>query len=245
MSGTNIRENNAGMNILPTVTTISGMKWMDKIDEINRLELEEIAIFPTCLDAEKRKKLYGMLERSSVKRIPYVHLRCDMDIAEMEYLMRRFETKVFNIHTSREFPFQCDYSKYAGLIYVENIYYPLDEEEIKKFAGICVDFSHLENDRLLYKEKYEHNVSLIEKYKIGCNHLSAIKKETSHDDGSKYDRLNIRYDSHELGDLAEYDYLKNYPRRFFSDYLAIELENSIERQLEAKKYLEKLIIKLK
>lgn len=245
MSGASIRQNNIGIRILPTITTISKAKWVDKIDEINRFKLDEIAVFPTCLDAGERKRLYGMLERSSVKRIPYVHLRSDMDIPEMEYLMRKFNTQVFNVHTSREFPFEHNYSKYAHLIYMENIYYPLDEGEIKKFAGICVDFSHLENDRILYKDKYEHNVSLLEKYKIGCNHLSAIKKETSVDDGSKYDRLSIRYDSHELGDLSELDYLKNYPRRYFSDFVAIELENSIEEQLKVKKYLEKLISNLK
>ncbi len=233
------------IKIFPTITTISGLRWMDKMDEINRLELDEIALFPTCMDLSRRKKLYGMLEKSPVKNIPYVHLRNDMDIPEMEYFMRRFNTKVFNIHTNREFPFKYEYSKYAGMIYVENIYYPLDEEEIKKFAGICIDFSHLENDRILYKEKYRHNVSLIEKYKIGCNHLSAIKKETSRDDGSKYDRLNIRYDSHEFGDLSEFDYLKNYPLNYFSNYIAIELENSIEEQLKVKEYLKKLINNLK
>jgi len=233
------------MKLLPTITTISGSKWKDKIGEINRLGLEEVAFFPTCLDPAKRKEAYGMLERSSVKNIPYVHLRGDIDTVEMEYLTKRFKTQVFNVHTNREYPFVYDYSRYAQMIYVENIYYPLDEEEIREFAGICVDFSHLENDRILYKEKYLHNIDLMEKYKIGCNHLSAIKKETSSDDGSKYDRLSIRYDSHEYAELSNFDYLKNYPRKYFSDFVAIELENSIEEQLIAKEYLEKLINKLK
>jgi len=233
------------MKILPTITTTSGSNWMDKVDEVCKFGLSEVALFPTCLDIDRRKELYKILERSTLKSIPYVHLRSDMDVRELQYLVQRFKTKVFNIHTNREYPFKYDYSKYADRIYVENIYYPLDEEEIKKFAGICIDFSHLENDRILYEEKYEHNISLIEKYKVGCNHLSAIKKETSMDDENKYDRFNIRYDSHNLGRLSEFSYLKNYPKKYFSDYLAIEIENSIEEQLMAKEYLEKLINKLK
>lgn len=233
------------LKILPTITTTPGSDWTDKVSEINILKLNEIALFPTYLNTDQREKLYKMMEKSSVKSIPYVHLRSDMDISEMEYLMKRFKTEVFNVHTNREFPFMHDYSKYADLIYIENIYYPLDENEIKKFAGICIDFSHLENDRMLYKEKFEHNTGLIEKYKIGCNHLSAMKKEPEIDSGNKYDASANRYDSHNFKSYSELDYLKNYPRRYFSDFVAIELENTIKEQLEVKKYLEELISKLK
>lgn len=37
------------------------------------------------------------------------------------------------------------------------------------------------------------------------------------------------------------DYLKNYPQEFFPEYMAIELENSLEEQIEIKKYLQNII----
>ncbi|MFZ2970961.1 MAG: hypothetical protein WA063_07485 [Minisyncoccia bacterium] len=234
-----------GRKILPTITTTHGSDWRKKIGEINKLGLEEVALFPTCLDLGGRSELYGLLEKSGLKKIPYVHLRNDMTPKEIGGLIERFGAEIFNLHTEREFPFANDYSKYAKNIFIENIYFPLSEVEIEKFGGICVDFSHLENDRLLYPEKFRHNVRLIEKFKIGCNHIATIKKEARIDPGNKYDRSNRRYDAHDYCDLSEFDYLKNYPLNYFSNYIAIELENTIEEQLLAKEYLEKLINKLK
>jgi hypothetical protein len=40
--------------------------------------------------------------------------------------------------------------------------------------------------------------------------------------------------------LDELDYVCNY-RKFLPQYISIELENSLERQLEAKKYLEEIL----
>lgn len=240
------------IKILPTVTTISNLdpaisdsNWRSKVREICDLNIEEVAIFPTCLDGEERKELYELLENSSVKRIPFVHLRGDMQIKEIEYLIKNYGTEVFNIHSEKEYSYPEDCLKFKEKICIENVYYPLDEEEIKKFSGVCVDFSHLENDRLLCKEKFKHNIQIIEKFSVKCNHISAIKKEAWLDSESKYDKHNVRHDFHYLKELSELDYLKNYPLKYFSRYIAIELENSIKEQLEIKRYLKKIIRSLK
>ena len=47
----------------------------------------------------------------------------------------------------------------------------------------------------------------------------------------------VNYASHYLEDLSELDYLKKYPANYFSDFIAIELENSIKEQLEVKDYI--------
>jgi len=224
------------MQILPTITTITPGKWRDKVKEVRRFKLKEIAVFPTCLNQEERKELFSLLEKTSVKRIPLVHLRNDMTIAEMDYLVKKFKTKVFNTHTSSEYPFLQDYSKYRDVIYIEDVYTPFDEEELKQFAGVCVDFSHLENDRLLNQEKYQHDIAVIERHRIGCGHISAIKDKIVRDEKNY-----PRYSAHFLENLQEFDYLKRYPLKYFGEFLAIELENSIEEQLKVKEYLSTLI----
>lgn len=231
------------IKILPTITTTAN--WKNKIKEINKLGIEEAAVFPTCLDAEKRKNLYYLLEKSGIKNIPFVHLRNDMKIEELDYFVKNFNTHVFCIHTTREFPIVYDYSRYKKMIYIENVYYPLNEKEISSFGGVCVDFSHLENDRLFCKEKFKRNKKIIEKFTIGCNHISAVKNESYTYKGHGCYNSHKRCDYHQLEKLSELDYLKNYPLKYFSSCIAIELENSLEEQLKAGKYIRKIINKLR
>ena len=122
------------------------------------------------------------------------------------------------------------------MIFIENVYHPLDEKEIKKFGGICLDIAHLENDRFQEPEKFEHNLKLLEKYPISCNHISCFTKSLRRDE-----RGYLRYDTHLMRNLSQLDYLKNYPPKYFSSIVAIELENTIEKQLEVRDYLIKKI----
>ncbi|MDD3386817.1 MAG: hypothetical protein PHX92_02745, partial [Candidatus Pacebacteria bacterium] len=110
----------------------------------------------------------------------------------------------------------------------------LSEEEIKKYGGICLDFSHLENTRMLELERYEKEQEIISKFGVKCNHISAIKKEFSFIDDKN---RKLRYDSHDLSDFSELDYLKSYPVNYFSDYCAMELNNPIAKQIEAIDYI--------
>ena len=221
---------------LTTITTTRGSNWREKIEEINKLGLKEIALFPTCLQKKERKELYNLLKNSSIKNIPILHLRSDMELWELDYFIENYGTKVFNIHMQIEHPLIYDYSKYKNSIYIENIYYPFNEEELKKFGGICCDFAHLENDRLLDKKKFQHDIKIIEKYPIGSNHISAVKKFTHIDEIGK-----IRYDDHHLEDLSELDYLKRYSLKYFSPFIAIELANSIKDQLKTRDYIIELL----
>jgi hypothetical protein len=226
--------------ILVSITTITkkeGLDWQAKIKEINELGITEVALFPTCLNGEKRKILYDLLEKSCIKSIPLVHIRNSMTPEELEYLVSNYGTKIFNTHTGVERPMAHDYSKYKKIISFENTCHAFDEEEIKNFGGICLDFSHLENDRLSQKERFEKSVKVLEKYTPVCNHVAPVKKNNHWETGIK----EMRYDEHWLGDLSELDYLKRYPLRYFSPLIALEMENSIKEQLKAKEYVEKLI----
>ena len=224
------------MRILPTITTITPGAWREKIKEVQKLKLKEIALFPTCLNQAERKALYQLLKETNIKSIPLVHLRSDMEEGELAYLIKNYQTKVFNTHTWREYSISANWAKYQNLIYIENTHQRLDEEEIKKFAGVCLDFSHLENDRLLHQDIYEHDIKLIQRYPLGCGHISAIKTAPVSDRKSK-----LGYDSHDFENLSEFEYLKRYPLKYFPELIAVELENSLEDQLKAKEYIIKLL----
>ena len=218
--------------ILVSITTTQGSDWQGKIKEIEKLGLEEAALFPTCFERKERERLYALLLEAGIRNIPFVHIRNDMAPQELDYLIENFGAKAFNIHSNSEYPFIHDYAKHGKMIFIENVYSPLDEKEIKRFGGVCLDVSHLENDRLHEPEKYRHNLKVLEKYPIGCNHLSCFQNVPRRDENGY-----LRLDSHFLEKLPEMDYLKNYPKKYFSDIVAIELENSIEEQLKVRDYL--------
>jgi hypothetical protein len=218
--------------ILPTITTTGKSNWRNKIKEVKKFQLKEVALFPTCLEKKQREELYSLLQKFNIRNIPFVHIRSDMDLNELDFLIKEFKVKIFNIHSDSEFPFVYDYSRYKKMIFVENVYYPLNEKEVRKFAGICLDLTHLENDKIFNPEKYQHNLKIIEKYPIGCNHVSSFQKNIRKDK-----RGYIRQDNHFLKNLTGMDYLKKYPKKYFSPFIAIELENSIKTQLKVKDYI--------
>ena len=236
-------------NFLPTITTLSakfnvgGNNWRDKIKEIDELGLKKVAIFPTCLNKKQRQEMYSLLEKTQIKEVPFAHLRSDMPPEELDYLVERFKTQVFNIHTERQWPLQFDLSKYQKKIFMEYSFRELQEAEVSSFRGVCLDFSHMENDRLLHKEEYQRNLVLLNKYQIGCNHISAISKAplVEREDGSGYSHKFPHHDKHTFNNLSEFGYLKNYPKEFFSNFCAIEVENSLADQLKVIDYIIKTL----
>ena len=85
-------------NILLSVTTTTGSDWKKMVADINKLKIEEVALFPTAILRKEREELYQLLDSSSIESIPFVHLRRDMLPSELEYLIKKYKTKVFNIH---------------------------------------------------------------------------------------------------------------------------------------------------
>ncbi|PIS38939.1 MAG: hypothetical protein COT34_01050 [Candidatus Nealsonbacteria bacterium CG08_land_8_20_14_0_20_43_11] len=225
------------IRIYPSITTTTGTSWREKIKEASLLGLEEVCLFLTGLEEKERGELYERLKETKIKKIPLVHLRTDMKPEELDYLAKNYQIGAFNIHPLKEFPLKYEYGKYRQQIYIENSYFRWHENEIKKFAGVCIDFSHLENDRLLNDERYQTDFQIIKKYPAGCGHIASIKKTTHYDE----DTEKQRYDRHQIQELSDLDYLKNFPARYFPPIAALELENSISRQMEAKAYLEKIL----
>ncbi len=226
------------VNFLPSITCITKNGWRDKVKEIDSLGISSAAVFVTCIDKKERTELFAALEKTNLKKIPFLHLRSDVDAVEMEYFINHWGAEVFNIHSLKEFPIGEDLYQYANKIFIEeNTFWPWDEQEIKKFAGICIDFAHLEEARLQRPDMYEKWIKIIEKYPCGCGHVSAILPEPTPD---QFDHT-LRYDHHILTDLSQMNYLTQYPPRYFPKYVAIELENSLSKQLQIQRYIAKLL----
>lgn len=223
------------MTIYPSITTTSKANCKKQIADVKKLKLKQVCLFPTTLDYKNRKKLYKLLETTSIEKIPLVHLKNDMKIDELEYFVKKYKTCAFNIHVKQKHPLQHDLSKYKNKIFVENSpRTELPENELKEWSGICIDFSHLECERLrngLYKEI----IKLIKKYKCSCCHLGPISKKPIKD---KHNQL--LYTTHHYKNLQEFDYIKKY-KKYLPSIVALEIENTIPEQLKAKKYIEKLI----
>ena len=98
----------------------------------------------------------------------------------------------------------------------------------KKFAGICLDLAHLESSRVFRPETYKHNIKIIEKYPCGCNHIGPSKNY------SLFDKKERKEENHHhfLNNLSQMDYLKKYPQKYFSSFIALEVGNSIKEQLK-------------
>ncbi len=225
------------MNILPTITTTFNANWKGKIKEVQLFDLEEVALFPTCLDKNERRGLYDLISKSGIKSIPFVHLREDMEVQELEFFIKKYNTQIFCVHSAQVYPIPLEWIKYASIIAIENTSAGgFDEKEIKRFGGICLDFAHLENDRITNLEKFNHDFALLNKFPVRCNHISAVKKEFKIGKDEK-----LKYDSHSFESLPEFDYLKKYSLGLFSDFCALELENSIRDQLKVKEYILKTL----
>jgi hypothetical protein len=231
--------------ILPALTTITPSLWESKVKEIDELGIKEIALFPTCLDRSSRQKLYKQLQKTGLGSIPFAHLRTDMDAEELNFLSENYGCKVFNIHADEGAPdFLKRAKKYTDKIYVENgIDYLLNEyywEITDLSAGICVDFSHLYDYKILQKNRnYQKFAERLSYYKVGCGHISAIKGK-SRCSAEKEGNKKEHYSVHIMEDISEIEYMKEFTN-LVPDVCAIELENSLEEQLRIKDYLESIL----
>ncbi len=188
--------------------------------------------FPTNLSLKERERFYLKLDKSSLQSIPFVHLRSDMQPWELEFFIERFQTKFFNCHPQTVHPFKYDLSPFFKMIYVENTSEFPPGQEINRFAGLCPDFFHLLKLYYLSQEKHQRALSLIKKFSHSCGHLSAFR----HFSHFLPQRLKFILSSHKLIFCSEVDYLKNY-QEYFPDILAIELENSLQKQIKIINYL--------
>ncbi|MFA6410180.1 MAG: hypothetical protein WCW26_01235 [Candidatus Buchananbacteria bacterium] len=201
------------------------------VKEVGEYKLKEISLFVTAANYTERKKIYQALEKTSVQKIPHVHIRHDMREAEMDYLVSRFQSKVFTAH-AQYFLKYFKNSKYRKNIFIENNNGQStikNISDLKLAGGCCIDLAHFEQFRFKSKKYYELTKEIAKIYPIGCNHLSAVLP-----DGQSW---------HRVKQISDLNYLKNIPQQYFSKYINLELANPIKEQLEFKKYIAKILTK--
>ncbi len=215
--------------IYPSITGYGDIDWQSKLEEINKLKLKEVAVFLGHFNKKERDHLYKSLIKSSIEKIPLVHLRNDTDKKDMEFFIKNYGTKYFNIH-EKGFDILDQWNPYWDRLYLEMNYDNQVDENVKveNIGGFCIDLSHFKAsiDRDTKEAKYIF--SRKDKIKFSCNHLNG------------YDPIS-RKDKHTITDLKDFDYLTTLPKLVFSEVIALEVFNSIREQLEFKKYLEKIL----
>lgn len=238
MTGAGLSTHHRGMVILPGLTSTKKERIPAFVDDLRRSDVREIALFPTLLGPSERAALYLELEAIPGLRIPHVHIRADFDEAELDYLVRRFSAEAFNIHPrASTHPFGALPRRFARRIFVENVNVAPEDEELldSGVGGICPDFSHLANARLMGRSAYVATVeSQLRRFAIGCCHISALRPGVPN-------RWAGEFDHHEYAILDDLSYLSAYagfmPRRWAS----LELENTLAEQLAARDRVAELV----
>ncbi len=233
----------SGKQVLIGLTTTKGSDWRDKIQEIKQFNIKEAALLPVTLTPAERQEFYKLLEASGLESAPYVQLREDSTLAELDYLVARFKTKVFSCHADLAGYNVLDHlPKYNSVIFVEN--FANENSDIlfneQKFAehqvsGICLDLSHLEEARKSAKKHFKRVAAMADKIPVGVTKISGIKSSVV------FKVFNQTYVDHSLDSLNDLAYIKAFPPHYFAKFIVLDLENSFIEQLEIKKFTETII----
>ena len=231
-------------NIYLGLTTTRYSNLREKIEEIKKFSIKEIALFPTALNPDQRKELYQELEKTPVKYIPFVHLRHDSNDEEIEYFINKYQTKRFNIHSTPDALESFATSKYKDLIYIENTDHLRPEffSSLQEYAGLCFDVAHWEDYGIKQKDDtYVKFEDVVKQTKIGFSHLSSVMEVGYPRHYEYFSYHDFHYSAHLMEKIEDMSYLKKYIE-YLPEILGIELENTLAEQIEVKQYIEKEVL---
>lgn len=200
--------------------------WRAKMDEINDLGLETIALFLEYFERSERHKIYETLEKSPVKNIPLIHIKGDMAKDELKYLCELYKYPYLTIHEE----YFGHLEKWEG--FYQNLYLELNYDnslarniDIDRIGGFCVDLSHFKTAEEKWSKEFNYILSKQSKKDIfRCNHLNGYSYKDNKD-------------VHTISSLEEFEYLKTLPDFIFGDVIAIEVFNSLRDQTAYRKYI--------
>jgi len=212
-----------------SITGIKNSDWQSKLEEINRFGIKEAAVFLECFKKQQRHNFYRMLLRSSIKMVPFVHLRGDTKKDEVKFFIDNFGTHHFNIH-EEHFNLLNQWKGYWDKLYLEMDYNSEIAKNVKvrQIGGFCVDLSHFKSAIARGSEEAYYIFTRKNKIKFACNHLNGYSPEK-------------KRDLHTIKSLKDFDYLTTLPKWVFGEIIALEVFNSIEDQIKFKKYIEKCL----
>jgi hypothetical protein len=225
------------VTILPGLTSTDGAAVPRFVEDLRASDVRAIALFPTVLGQAERAALYAELGAIGGLTIPHVHLRSDCDEGEMQELVERFGTEVFNIHPrASRHPFGAIPARFARRIFVENADVEAEDDELRGLGGLCPDYSHVEGARLAAKRpRYvEATDRQLAAFPIGCCHVSAIRAGVPNP-------WNGQWDHHRFAALSDLDYVARYRHAVPARWISLELENPLAEQVAAAAHLLTLI----
>ncbi|MFA6437293.1 MAG: hypothetical protein WC242_03955 [Candidatus Paceibacterota bacterium] len=217
-------------NIYLSLTGETTKDWQSKINEINALGLDTVALFLEVYEKSERTKIYEALEKSSIKNIPLVHIRSDMTKDELKYLCEKYNYPCLTIH-EKFFNRLPDWSGYHQYLYLEMDYdnSVSKQVDVDKIGGFCIDLSHFKTAEEKWTKEFEYIIANKNKKNLfKCNHLN----------GYSYSK---NRDMHIISSFDEFEYLKTLPDFVFGDIVALEVYNSISDQIMYKKYIVNLL----
>jgi len=218
--------------ILVSITGKKEKDWKSKLREIEKHKIKKIALFLEMFSKSQTEKLYRALLKSSIKKIPLVHIKNETSREELKFLEKKFKTKCFTIHES-----SFNYlSKWDG--FYKKIFLEMNKDnkisskvDVSKIGGFCIDLSHFKAEEDIWSKEFEY---IIKREKIHryfkCNHLNGYNSRTKND-------------MHTITSLKQFSYLKTLPKFVFGKYIALETFNSIEEQLKFKEHVIRLLKK--
>jgi len=179
-------------NILVSITGKTEKEWEDKLQEIESLGIQEIALFLEMYDKNQKQKIYDALLKSGVKSIPLVHIRHDMEKEELEFLQKNYHTKYFTCH--EENFSHGDISHWKG--FYKNIYLEMNFDnaiskkvDVEKIGGFCVDLAHFKAGLEKSSKEFEYVFERKDMHRyFTCNHVNGwdAKKKPGHAHDKKF-----------------------------------------------------------
>lgn len=215
--------------IFLSITGEKNIDWQAKLKEVNQLKIGEVAVFLERFDKKERDNFYRFLLRSSIKKVPLVHLRGDVSKKEIEFFVHKFKTDYFNIH-EEHFKSLDKWKGFWDKLYLEMNYDSEIAKEVKvrRIGGFCIDLAHFKSAIARGAKESYYIHSRKNKIKFTCNHLGGYSPEKMHD-------------LHIITTLKDFDYLTTLPKYVFGKIIALEVDNSIGEQIIFKKHISKVL----
>lgn len=218
-------------NLLIGLTGKSDRQVITKIYDADKLKITKAALFLEFLNKQQRQSVYKVLISSRIKTLPLVHSRTDMGTDELDFLIKRYQTKFFTIHEDG-FKQLKKWDKYRQFLFLELDYNDKLPENIRmeKIGGFCIDLAHFMADWQRKTKEYTFIQEKSGQKIFACNHLNGYTYK-----GKK--------DIHRPRNANDLKYLKSLPKFILGKTIALEMNNPIAEQLKYQRAIIKLLNK--
>ncbi len=211
--------------------------WRGEITKLNELGISDLALFIDSLTIEQRREVYRLIKPLASLNISYVHITSNFEEWELDYLTATHNTFFFGLSLdTSSFAFISTIPNFSSAVVIEN---PADNKFMSLFtdealvhAGVnqlCLDVKTLETDRRHHNKKYLATINVLDHHKIAVTQIGVVPEGFFRKVFSPHSQL--------LTTLSDLHYLKNIPKSYLANLIILELDNSLEEQLEISKYI--------